>query len=180
MLTRLFLASIVGLALSATATQASIISTATYNGHTYHLITEQSWTSAQAEAVTLGGNLVTINDAAENAFLTATFTTPLFPGDSGTFWIGFNDVGSEGTFEWVSGEPVTYTNWNIGEPNNLGDEDFVHLHGPGGPFGPIGTWNDEDGPFRAVVEVVPEPASVAVFGIGVVALAAIRRRRTRS
>ncbi|XP_055794735.1 FRAS1-related extracellular matrix protein 1-like [Salvelinus fontinalis] len=27
------------------------------------------------------------------------------------FWIGLNDSESRGRWEWVSGEPVTYTNW---------------------------------------------------------------------
>lgn len=176
MFARFVVAALGALVLGGTVAQASIITTATYNNHTYHLISAQSWPSAQAEALSLGGNLVTINDAAENAFVSNTFT-PTY----GTVWIGFNDVDVEGSFEWVSGQPVTYTNWNGGEPNNLGDEDFTHLHGPAGPFGPQGTWNDLDGDaqFFAVVEVVPEPATMGLFGIAVVA-AAVARRRMRA
>ncbi len=174
MFARFVVAALGALVLSGTVAQASIITTATYNNHTYHLITAQSWPSAQAEALSLGGNLVTINDAAENAFVANTFT-PTY----GTVWIGFNDVATEGSFEWVSGQPVTFTNWAPFEPNNLGNEDFTHLNGPAGPFGGLGTWNDLDGnvQFNAVVEVVPEPASMALFGVGVVALAVVRRRR---
>ena len=33
------------------------------NGHVYYLLSTNSWTLAEAEAVNLGGHLVTINDA---------------------------------------------------------------------------------------------------------------------
>ena len=48
--------------------------------------------------------LVSINDAAENAWLQG-----IFERDS--FWIGLNDLAEEGQWVWHSGEPVTYTNW---------------------------------------------------------------------
>lgn len=41
-------------------------------GSTYYLISKNSWTGAEAEAQTLGGTLVTVNSAAENAFLANT------------------------------------------------------------------------------------------------------------
>jgi len=34
------------------------------------------------------------------------------------FWIGFNDRETEDEWVWVSGEPVTYTFWGDGEPND--------------------------------------------------------------
>ncbi len=89
---------------------------------TYYLTTATTWTDAQAQAQAMGGNLVTINDAAENQFLVNAF------GGSELFWIGLNDVAQEGVFKWINGEPVTYTNWNSGEPNNYGNEDYVHFN----------------------------------------------------
>lgn len=58
------------------------------NGHWYRLTSEAlSWHEAEAEAVAAGGHLVTINDAAENQWLVATF------GGSGLTeaWTGFTD-----------------------------------------------------------------------------------------
>ena len=56
-----------------------------------------------------------------------------------------NDQREEGVWEWISGQPVTFTNWKPGEPNNLGDgpsvpegEDWAHTDVGFGP------WNDVD------------------------------------
>ena len=100
-----------------------------YNGKSYLLSSAGTWTQAQAQAVSLGGNLVTVNDAAENQFLVNTF---------GTAWIGFTDQVVEGQFKWANGEAVTYTNWFPGEPNGGGGENYAQLIG--GTFG--GIWND--------------------------------------
>src|SRR6266550_3537036 len=67
------------------------------NQHTYYLLSAATWTDSQAFAQSLGGNLATINDAAENTWVFQTF------GQSRDLWIGFNDQQIEGTFTWVSG-----------------------------------------------------------------------------
>lgn len=38
--------------------------------------------------------------------------------DRKPFWIGLNDRDSKGRWEWVGGEPVTYTNWRRSPPKN--------------------------------------------------------------
>ena len=79
------------------------------------------------EAASLGGNLVTVNSAAENAFLVNTFALGSYSGDP--IRIGFTDQAVEGTFAWASGEPTTYTNWAGGEPNDAGgNEDYATLN----------------------------------------------------
>jgi len=50
-------------------------------------------------------------------------------------WIGFNDLASEGSFEWSDETASSFTNWNSGEPNNVGGEDCGFLKSNGG-------WND--------------------------------------
>lgn len=87
-------------------------------GHYYDTVTG-NWFEAEAEAVAHGGHLLTINNAAEQAWIDATYGTTL------NYWIGFNDAASEGNWQWVSGEAVTYTHWNPGEPNNWMNEDYA-------------------------------------------------------
>jgi hypothetical protein len=86
------------------------------NGHSYYLLSANYWTNAEAQAISLGGHLVTINDAAENAWVLSTFGN--FGGTSRVLHIGFTDQGQEGQWRWLGDEPVTYVNWAGGEPNN--------------------------------------------------------------
>ncbi|WP_424095602.1 lectin-like protein [Moorena producens] len=84
-----------------------------YRGHQYLLTSVAgTWDEAQAEAKRLGGNLVTINDAAEQTWLFNKF------GSKELFWIGLTDSSREGNWKWVSGESASYRNWSPGEPNN--------------------------------------------------------------
>src|SRR6185436_14013113 len=95
------------------------------NGHLYYLLSNGDWTDSEAFAQTLGGHLVTINDAAENAFVVANFSN--FGAVQRSIWIGFSDAASEGNFVWASGESPAYNNWRPGEPNNYIDEDYAYI-----------------------------------------------------
>lgn len=45
------------------------------------------------------------------------------------FWTAGTDQGEEGNFFWMStGRPVTFTNWNAGEPNNFRYENGEEEH----------------------------------------------------
>lgn len=108
------------------------------NGHYYEYIKgNKTWSAANtaAQAMTFGGkqgHLVTIASAGENDFIRD------LPGSELDLraWIGFTDTAVEGTFAWLTGEPVTYTNWNAGEPSNSGGaEDWVEIF-------KSGVWND--------------------------------------
>lgn len=36
------------------------------------------------------------------------------------FWVSGTDLADEGSFFWMAnGQPITFTNWNAGEPNNF-------------------------------------------------------------
>lgn len=114
------------------------------NGHTYHLLEESTWTAAEAEAVALGGHLVTINDAAENSWVYSTFGG--FGGQGRDLWIGLNDVVTEGVYVWTSGQNPGYLNWAPGQPDNNGGatgpgEDYVHIYSIGSIWYPE-QWND--------------------------------------
>ena len=43
------------------------------NGHLYYLLSADTWSASEAEAQALGGNLATVNNAAENAWIFNTF-----------------------------------------------------------------------------------------------------------
>jgi hypothetical protein len=98
-----------------------------YNGHSYYRSTGTSnWTTAKSNCVAMGGYLVTVTTSGENSFL-----FNLWPSG----WIGLTDEVTEGTWKWVTGETFSYTNWNSGEPNNSGNEDYIQ-------FVSGGKWND--------------------------------------
>ena len=186
----LLFAVTVAASLSSQAATIFTLSGPAYNpgtGHSYFLLSESSWTDAETYAQTLGGHLVTINNATEDAWVYNTFSS--FGGVSRTLWIGLNDVGVEGTFVWVNGEPVTYVNWHAFEPNNYGgNEDYCFIFPPAD--GRASLWNDNDNfgtiggstatiPVFGVVEVVPEPSTLALAGSGIAAWALRKTRRTR-
>ncbi|MCB9186395.1 MAG: gliding motility-associated C-terminal domain-containing protein [Flavobacteriales bacterium] len=92
----------------------------------------QEAAQAQAAAATLGANLVVMNDAAENANVSAALDASAFNGQ--TIWIGYQRVGT-GTTEFYAsdgttgpfipnGTPSVYQNWAGGEPNNNGYQDY--------------------------------------------------------
>ena len=134
------------------------------NGHDYYLLTQSNWTDAEAEAVKLGGHLATIDNAAENAWVVSNFSE--FQNVDRSLWIGLTDQAVEGTFVWTSGEPVAYTNWAAGEPNNSGgDENWVQILPSSDSRYP--GWNDAPnlaGPFGFVMNGVVEvdPSHLAV------------------
>src|SRR5262245_39073853 len=74
------------------------------NGHAYTLLTSNSWTASEAEAVTLGGHLATVRNQAENDWLVNTFR-PLLTAPLNALLIGFTDPTQDGNFVWISGAP---------------------------------------------------------------------------
>ena len=74
------------------------------NGHAYKRIPCESRDDAVAQATAEKAHLVTINDAAEQSWLTAVFGHEFY-------WIGLSDTEKEGQWQWDNGEPVTYENW---------------------------------------------------------------------
>jgi hypothetical protein len=156
-------------------------------GFEYQLLSNADWTDSQAEAIVLGGNLVTINNSEQQLFVSEVFGG--FGGTQRILWTGLHDPSQDtggGThasnFVWVSGSPVTYTNWDVGEPNDAGTGEFyTAMYYPG--FHNPGSWNDWSNvtldpigiEFDGVVQFVPEPTgtllAAALFG-----LISLRRR----
>ena len=125
-----------------------------YNGSRYLLTGQGTWEETQAQAQSLGGNLVTVNNQAEQDWLVTTF------GGTDGLWTGLTDKVTEGQFKWASGETSTYTNWYPGEPNNGGgNEDYVGMN-----YGGAGIWNDfaSTASFKGIIEIVLPTITLAV------------------
>ncbi len=72
---------------------------------------------AQAFCESLGTHLLEPTSSTENDYEFFTDTS---------HWIGIHDSGTEGNFVYEStGAAITYENWGINEPNNLGSEQCV-------------------------------------------------------
>ena len=103
------------------------------NEHYYLVIECGEWADCEGQAVAKGAHLVTVNDEAEQTWLIATF------GERELYWTGLNDEAQEGIWAWTSGEPVSFTNWAPGEPNDKWEcgEDYVYFS-----WREPGWWND--------------------------------------
>src|SRR5262249_14516222 len=100
------------------------------------------WDSAESDCVAWGGHLVSITDAKEEAFIDATFIAtinaemPDGGGNSGV-WIGADDKQGEGMVGWSDGDPFTFTDWGVKEPNDTNHtKNCVFLAAP------FHKWND--------------------------------------
>jgi hypothetical protein len=179
--------------ITATATYlVDIGPTYSFNGHYYALTSGPSnWLVAENAAVALGGHLVSITSAAEQTFINSTFLAA--PNNKTTYWMGFIDQLNNSVFTWTSGEAVTYTNWNPGEPNNFGGNEnygtinwhVSHNRGigdtpPPGSIadGKLGDWNDAplnginttlDGPepYAGIMEFNQLPTGVATDSLSI-------------
>lgn len=102
-----------------------------HDGRQYYFCPDAlGWDDARAACqLQTGGDLVQIDDKAEDDFVIATI--------SANSWVGGSDSNAEGQWFWLpdsgpqfwsgdaNGAPVTsaYTNWGSGEPNDAGDQD---------------------------------------------------------
>lgn len=170
------------LAVAAGAAQAQITFLGSFGGKDYYRnSTNLSWSDAAAAASSFlpGAHLVAINSAAEQNFLIAQI--PHVVNFGPVMWIGLNKsanpnggIGALST--WITGEPVTFTNWASDTPFNDPTRNFASWN-----WNVDGAWNllgNEGQPFnlkQSIIEVVPTPGAAAVLGLA--ALAGLRRRR---
>lgn len=108
-----------------------------FNRHKYKFFKHKmSWHRAKTSCEAFGGHLVTISSQEEQDF---TATLPPKLDKDNRVWIGFSERGSEGNWEWVTGEKVSFQNWAAGLPDNLrGNQDCAEMGYAGK------RWNDRE------------------------------------
>jgi len=128
------------------------LGTKSFGGHHYKVFVEgEDWKTAKAKCEEMGGHLVTITSRAEHEFLTQLLGKTIVPslvrdrllksqwensfGDKGQVayaWMGFTDDAKEGQWEWITGEPVTFTSWRKTEPNGKRRQNIALFNAWGG------------------------------------------------
>ncbi len=106
------------------------------------------WLDAQSRCRALGGDLITVGGAEENAFLAA-----WGPGQA---WLGLNDGATEGAWSWSTGQALGYARWGAMQPDNsMNLEDCAAL------IGDSLMWNDDQcqlaKPYICETERAPQP-----------------------
>jgi len=114
----------------------------TYGGSTYLFCTgTDTWAGSRDRCRAVGYELVSIESAAEDAWLWATIDAM----STDEVWIGLSDLASEGTYVWPDGTvqrtpagDVTYGGWIPGRPDTAA-EHCVEMD-----RGAAGAWEDVD------------------------------------
>lgn len=116
-----------------------------FNGHFYKAYEEKmTWDKAKAFCESVGGHLATITSQEENDFVYSLTTVEYYH-------LGGTDEEKEGTWKWITGEDMSYTNWCPAaypggpcEPNNGGGtgraQNYMAIYGKTDSRG--GRWDD--------------------------------------
>lgn len=102
------------------------------NGHYYKRYRQAdvyTWYEAERRCEEMGGHLVTVTSAEEYDVVKRIKKME-------HTWLGATNLNSGDEFEWITGEPFTFSDWRGGEPSNSeGIEHYLHIVDTGG-------WND--------------------------------------
>ena len=115
-----------------------------WNGHRYWVMTfDHGWETAQKQLERIGAHLATITSKEENEAIYAYIAER----GIGTAYFGLSVTEGTQDWHWVTGEPMDYSNWHEGEPNDQSEcygqffSDFqastwnnAHAPGPGSIF----------------------------------------------
>lgn len=168
-----------------------------WNNHEYALIPQAglSWNDAKLGAAERGDgwHLATITSQGEQDFIASTLVT----GKTGQYFLGgFQDPSAAAVdqgWQWVTGEPWSYTDWfsgfnslvgaNVTEPNDFNSSNpnerlENHVEDHLSVWGLYGwKWNDTFSGAQGsetsgyiIERAVPEPSTISLIGIGMLAL----------
>ena len=138
-----------------------------YAGRSYFRSSEATnWDGANQGCIDLGGYLASIESSEEACAVLPLIKTCFNEG----CWLGAKDYAGSHEYTWLSGDPMSFENWRVGEPNSTG-EIYVHA------YAEDGTWNDIKadgwpyGNLQYVCEIgdglpkVPKPVLVDLAGL---------------
>ncbi|XP_062990561.1 C-type lectin lectoxin-Thr1-like [Elgaria multicarinata webbii] len=112
-----------------------------YQGYCYKLFHEKvSWSDAEliCQSFMPGSHLASIHSNTEASEL-ANYIVK-YRKDGGNVWIGLRDTRKNRVWSWTDRSSTSYKAWNVGEPNNLrNEENCVEIWSPSGYM----LWNDE-------------------------------------
>jgi hypothetical protein len=117
--------------LAAGAVAQTVVQGPLYNGSTgarYYVLEGGTYAQMRTAARAMGGDLATVENAAENAWIQGNLTA----GGTRKLYLGLNDEAVEGTFAWSDGGSSAFRNWAPAEPGNSTTDDYAALFGNDG------------------------------------------------
>uniref|UniRef100_F6TDB0 C-type lectin domain-containing protein n=1 Tax=Ciona intestinalis TaxID=7719 RepID=F6TDB0_CIOIN len=97
-----------------------------------------TWYDARDYCRAQGGDLVSVHSSEERDSI-INFVTNGAVGSYTYFWMGLNNLGLNTGYQWTDGSAVSFTDWSVGEPNNVnGEENCVECQFYTDSY----TWND--------------------------------------
>ncbi|CAJ1082520.1 macrophage mannose receptor 1 [Xyrichtys novacula] len=93
-----------------------------FRGKCYKIVVgkdKKNWQDARTYCLNQGGNLVSIRNEHEQAFL----STQMIKYNE-DMWVGMNDINWEMHFVWTDGKTISFTNWAKGHPTRVPDRRF--------------------------------------------------------
>ena len=108
-----------------------------WKGHTYQLFNKAAnWDEAEEFCKSLGGHLVTINNADEQKMIEI-----MLKSSEKKFWLQWlGGIKKDSVWQWVTGEEFNYNNFAERQPDNSGD--YLQIYSWGEDY--EGFWDDTD------------------------------------
>ncbi|KAK2888177.1 uncharacterized protein [Channa argus] len=101
----------------------------------FNYLSMRTWAEARADCLNQGGDLISITDPFEQAFVHGVIQQ----SPTGiSLWMGGHDSITEGGWEWSDGSPFRYIRWNTGNPDDYYGEDCLSI------LINNGYWNDDN------------------------------------
>ncbi len=111
-------------------------------GDNYYVLSSdtKTWEDANIYAKSIGGHLAMFKTLEENNYIANKVYETGIQMPYQQFFIGATDKEKEGTWKWIDGTPLAYTNFNTGEPNSGTAENYITVYVSSSYK--VGVWND--------------------------------------